>query len=327
MVQSLTETLIQLGKIGDKPGDSPEDRLRHRLLVYMACLMAVGGLVWGSLAVYFNSNGPALVPYGYVVFTIANLSYLRATKNFPLVRRVQVGLSLLLPFLFQWFLGGFAASGGMMLWALLAIVGTHAFGAWKSSLAWGLGFIALTLVSGVIDADMASRFTRTTNPGVRTAFFVINITMISAIMFSLTSWLLVQREVLTQKLKHTGAKITRLNESLEETVTLRTARLKTTMTELEGANERLLPLAKAWEQVGDPIEICDRNGRVIFVNPAFEQLSEAGATEAAGKPSQIISENPTLLDRLQAGQPANATRSAPALRRGRRVNTRSRCLR
>ncbi|MDG2278022.1 MAG: ATP-binding protein [Pseudomonadales bacterium] len=200
-MQSLADTLVQLGKIGDQPGDSTEDRLRHRLLVYMAALMAVGGLVWGTLSVYFNANGPAVVPYGYVVLTIANLSYLYATKNFRVVREVQIGLSLLLPFFFQWVLGGFAASGGMMLWAMLAIVGTHASGGWQSGLAWGLGFIALTLVSGVIDADMASRFTRIHDSEVRTAFFVINITMISAIMFSLTSWLLAHREVLTQKLQ------------------------------------------------------------------------------------------------------------------------------
>ena len=59
--------LIRLGAIGNRPEDSPEQRLHHRLVIYMGCLMSIGGLVWGTLSLSFESILPALVPYGYVI--------------------------------------------------------------------------------------------------------------------------------------------------------------------------------------------------------------------------------------------------------------------
>jgi PAS domain S-box-containing protein len=305
----LQDGLIRLGAIGNRPEDSPEQHLHHRLVIYMGCLMSIGGLVWGTLSLSFESILPALVPYGYVVLTVLNLSYFYKSKNFGVVRGAQIFISLLLPFLFQWVLGGFAASGGVMLWALIAILGAHALGSWKGSLFWGLAFIALTVVSGVIDADVARRFTRVANEGVRSAFFVVNISMIATIMFSLISWLLVQRDVLSQQLAASSVRVLRLNESLEETVLVRTAKLAETMTALGHANDRLMPLAKAWEQVWDPIEICDADGLVSFVNPAFNESISVSGTSVTGELSQIIVQNPEILTLLHSGTSSTATRS------------------
>ncbi|NCG20925.1 MAG: response regulator [Rhodobacterales bacterium] len=304
---NLQDTVARLGAIGDRPGDSPEQSLRHHLLIYMGSLMSVGGLVWGTLALYFTSTSLAVIPFGYVVITLANLTYFHKSKNFPVVRGVQVFFSLLLPFLFQWALGGFAASGNMMLWAILAIVATKAFGSQKASLLWGLFFIALTVVSGVIDAEMASRFTQVRSEGMRAAFFVINTTMISTILFGLTTWFLVQRDVLSQKLATSSAEVLHLNDHLEHTVLLRTAELQTAVADLGQANDRLMPLAKAWEQVWDPIEICDANGLVIFANPAFEKSTHEPSAPS-GFPSQVIQQNPEALALLRSGTPAIATR-------------------
>jgi PAS domain S-box-containing protein len=308
-VPYLKDSLIRLGAIGDRPENSPEQRLRYRLLVYMGSLMSIGALVWGTLCLSFESHLPALIPYGYVVLTLTNLTYFHKSKNFGAVRRAQLFMSLLLPFLFQWVLGGFAASGGVMLWSLLAILSAHALGSWRSGLLWGLAFLALTVGSGIIDAEMARRFTRVESEGVRAAFFVINISMIAAFMFSLTSWLLLQRAVLSHQLAASSANILRLNESLEETVLVRTAQLEATMTALGRANERLIPLAKAWEQVWDPIEICDADGLVDFVNPAFDKAIRGSGVSVAGEPSQIIVQNPEMLTRLHNGTSGTATQS------------------
>ncbi len=308
-VPYLQDRLTQLGAIGDRPEDSPEQRLRHRLLVYMGCSMSIGGLVWGTLALFFESNLPAMVPYGYVVITLANLVYFHKSKNFGVVQAAQIFISVLLPFLFQWVLGGFAASGGVMLWALLAIVGTHALGSWRGSLFWGLAFIALTVVTGAIDAEVARRFTRVVDPLVRAAFFVINISMIATIMLSLTSWLLVQRDALSRQLAASSLRVVRLNESLEEIVLVRTAKLEETMAALGHANDRLMPLAKAWEQVWDPIEICDADGLVNFVNPAFTESISGAETLVTGDPSQTLLQNPELLSLLHSGNSGTTTRS------------------
>ena len=304
-VKDLSDRLVRLGAIGDSPGDGPDQLLRHRLIVYMGILMAQGGLVWGTLALFLESWLPAAIPYGYVVLTLLNLSYFYWSKNFPVARGVQVLISLLLPFLFQWSLGGFAASGGVMLWAVLALVGTHAFGSWKRSARWGLAFVGLTIVSGLVDAYMAIHFTRVVDETMRTGFFVVNIAMISSIMFSLTIWLMVQGEALSQRLQASTADVHRLNVGLEGTVRLRTEKLELTVAALGHANDQLKPLAKAWEEVWDPIEICDSNGHVIFVNPAFVKCS----SQVVGEVSEIILQDEGLLPLLRSGSSGMTTRS------------------
>jgi PAS domain S-box-containing protein len=275
----------------------------------MGLLMSVGGSVWGTLLLFLESNLPALLPYGYVVLTLANLGYLHRTKNFGVARWIQLSISLLLPFLLQWVLGGFAASGGVGLWALLAIMGAHALSSWKKSLIWGLAFIALTVLSGVIDVEMAERFAHAGDEGVAAVFFVINISMISSIIFGLTSWLLVQRDILGHEVAVSSAQVAHLNEGLEETVLVRTAELEAAMTALGHANDRLTPLAKAWEQAWDPIEICDADGLVNFVNPAFDRAIRKSGPSLQGETSQIIVQNPEILAVLQSGTSSTETRS------------------
>ena len=106
--------LLRLGAIADKPGDDDEQRLRHRLLIFGGLAMSGGGLLWGTLSVVFGLVLEAIVPYAYVVLTAVNLLVLKTTKRFGPARIVQIGASLLLPFAFQWALGGFMTSGAMM---------------------------------------------------------------------------------------------------------------------------------------------------------------------------------------------------------------------
>ena len=60
----------------------------------------------------------------------------RRNTKFPPARAVQVAISLLLPFLTQWSLGGFVASGGIMLWALLALTAAMSFGGLRIAVVW-----------------------------------------------------------------------------------------------------------------------------------------------------------------------------------------------
>jgi hypothetical protein len=73
------------------------------------------------------------------------------TRAFERARFVQVLISLLLPFAFQWVLGGFHPSGAIMLWATVALFGSLIFSSARHGLVWLGLFIALTIVSGLID--------------------------------------------------------------------------------------------------------------------------------------------------------------------------------
>jgi adenylate cyclase len=179
--------------IGDRPGDTDDKRFAHRYIITSGSLMAIGGIFWGALAWSQALYAPAIFPLGYTVITILNFLYFRVTKHFRVVRRVQMTISLLLPFLFQWSLGGFLASGAVMLWALVAVLGSLIFQALRDSLLWLTLYLALTIVSAVIDARVSVHAIEL-SPVVTVAFFAINIGLVSALAFFMNAYLLGQRE-------------------------------------------------------------------------------------------------------------------------------------
>ena len=60
--------------IGIRLEDSAEEQIKKRFLVFLAIFMSGGGLLWGSICLYFNLFAPSLIPYGYVIVSIINLA-------------------------------------------------------------------------------------------------------------------------------------------------------------------------------------------------------------------------------------------------------------
>jgi adenylate cyclase len=223
--------LLKVGGIGDIPTSSKEEKLRHRFLIYMGILMSGGGILWGSITLYHDLIIPSLIPYGYVILTILNFTYLYISKNFRIVRFTQVLISLLLPFFFQWSLGGFIPSGAMMIWSTLAIVGSLTFTDAKSNIKWLILFTILTIVTGLIDGIVNAHSIQI-SPSVNTVFFVINIIVVSAIVFGLTIYLLRKQEKTNQALGE-------LLEEVELKVEERTEQLQKKNSQLENLSTKL----------------------------------------------------------------------------------------
>ena len=78
-----------------------------------------------------------------------NLGLVLRTAGLGPARRVQVGIGIVLPFLFQWAMGGIVASGGGMLWAMLAMVGALTFDDLRRGTWWLVAFVVFTVISGV----------------------------------------------------------------------------------------------------------------------------------------------------------------------------------
>ncbi len=55
------------------------------------------------------------------------------------------------------------------------------------------------------------------------------------------------------------------------------------VSELEQANRRLRPLAEAWEQIGEAVEILDSDGNILFANPACEEMLGKEATRPGAR--------------------------------------------
>ncbi|MEZ4239685.1 MAG: HAMP domain-containing sensor histidine kinase [Myxococcota bacterium] len=202
--------------LGRSPGATDDEHLPVRFLVWMGVLMSTGGLFWGVLSAACGLWASSTVPFGYVVLTALNLGVLARTRRFGRARFVQVALSLLLPFLFQWSVGGFVASGAVALWGLLSLVGSMTFANARETLFALAGFVALTVLSGLIDADVASLAGVAAQTPRSTLFFVVNLSLITSFVFGLVVHLDVRRRTDNAALRDANGTIIGLNHALSE---------------------------------------------------------------------------------------------------------------
>lgn len=174
----------KIGRIGFQKGDSDELRIQKSFLVYLAIFMSVGGIVWGSISLSYGLAFQAIFPLSYVVISTLNMLYFSFSNNIRVVRFVQVLISLSLPFLFQWSLGGFNASGTIMLWAILALIASLTFQSTQTATGWLTVYLLLTFVSAMFD-DQLKAFKPDILPDNSIVFVVVNLTLISSIVFGL----------------------------------------------------------------------------------------------------------------------------------------------
>ncbi len=205
----------QLSSIGHLLEDSNEERIKKSFLVFLAIFMSGGGILWGSISIFNGLIFQSIIPYGYVVISIINLIYFRYSKNFKVVRFIQVFISLVLPFLFQWSLGGFFPSGLIMLWAILALIASLSFVEIKTAYVWLGLFIAGTLLSAYFDEYFFNM-----KPGIlkdqSLLFVVLNVTVICSIVFGLVHYYVVRNKAVRAELERTSNEMKRLNRKLAE---------------------------------------------------------------------------------------------------------------
>lgn len=141
----------KINKIGILPNEDELIKNHKRFVVYEAIAMSFGGILWGTICLSIGKYSQSIIPYGYVILSILNLSYFHYSKKFQIVQGFQTFISMFLPFLFQWSLGGFYASGGVMLWALLSLAASLSYSDLKASMVWLFLYIFLTIISGLLD--------------------------------------------------------------------------------------------------------------------------------------------------------------------------------
>ena len=198
--------LERFASLADVGGESDEELQRHRFLLLTGVSMSLGGLIWGTGSFAYGLYALGMIPYGYTLITIVNFFVLWRTKNFAVARTIQVLISLLLPFFFQWGLGGFGPSGAMMIWSMLALVCSLSFESKRAAVRWLVVYLALTAFSGAIDrhlkppALIAAR-------GLGPFSYAINIATVSATVFVLTVYFLHLRD-------EANAELARKNEQI-----------------------------------------------------------------------------------------------------------------
>ncbi|MHA1564533.1 MAG: adenylate/guanylate cyclase domain-containing protein [Alphaproteobacteria bacterium] len=135
----------------------------------------VASILWG--AIYLVILGPTLVVLITSSFTLvvggALVAFL-ATKRFGLLVYPFFLMILWNPTAMQWSLGGFAASGVVMTWSLLAPICALMFLSVRQALWWFAAFLALLAVSLYFDSEVA-RWARPLGHGTSMLFFAMNL--------------------------------------------------------------------------------------------------------------------------------------------------------
>ncbi len=178
------QAIYRLVQIGDSPSDSEIQKQKHHFMILMGLIMGMGGLVWGTLAMVFGLAAASTIPFGYTFVTVVNFLFFAKTKKFKLSSFIQVFMSLALPFFFQWSLGGYVSSGMVMLWSILALIGSLAFYDTKASRIWIILFIGLTILSYVIDPYLANIAVNISDSASR-LFFMLNGVIVSTAVYFL----------------------------------------------------------------------------------------------------------------------------------------------
>ena len=189
-----------LSSIADRDSDDAKVRREHRFLIYLGTLMSIGGVIWGTISMLSGIFYESFIPYSYALITLLNFTYLYFSKDFKSAQFVQVLASLMLPFIFQFFLGGFVASGAVVLWSILTILGSFTFQNRVTTLRWFVVYLILVLTCGVVDRKLD--FVAIEVPTeISLLFITLNITLISIIIFTLFYYFVSSEEKLQEQLE------------------------------------------------------------------------------------------------------------------------------
>jgi len=183
----------RLMSVGALPSDTPELRARKAVLVLSATLMAGLSFAWVITYAALGLWLSAAIPFVYQLASTASIYTFARTRRYSLFRQSQLLMSLLLPFVLQWSLGGFEASSAVCLWGLTSPLGALLFLGPRQSVPWFAAFVGLVVVSAGLDPAL-SESPADIPHGVVLTFFVLNIVGVGATAFALLQYFVAARE-------------------------------------------------------------------------------------------------------------------------------------
>ncbi len=186
--------LERLADIGARPEDSHDERLRAGALILASVGVALISFVWVFTYLAYDEPLAAAIPATFQVVTLIGLVVLARTKRFDIFRTTQLTCFLLLPALLQIALGGFAASSGMILWAVMSPLAALAMLGVRRSLPWLVAFFLVLALLTVLDPALVDRDPAELPEWLVIVFFVLNIAGMTLGAFVMLGYFVHQRE-------------------------------------------------------------------------------------------------------------------------------------
>jgi class 3 adenylate cyclase len=194
------DLITRVAGLGLTGTESAGDRLRKEVLTVSSVAVVILSCAWVGIYAWFGLWLSAAIPAAYQVSSLVSLAWFARSKRYDGFRASQLVLILLLPFGLQWSLGGFAVSGMVMIWAVMAPFGAIIFHGAHASIPWFLAFIALTVLSGLADPRLAAHAVAFP-AAVRLLFTVMNIGAVASVTYALLQYAFRQRELMQAALE------------------------------------------------------------------------------------------------------------------------------
>lgn len=167
-------SINSLVNCGVNPDDSHELKLQKQIMTLLPVIIGIAATMWGSIYLFLGHYLSASIPLSYSLISALSLVHFSYSKDIVFLKRSQLLLVLLLPFLLMWSLGGFAAGSYVMIWAFYAPLASLSFTK-KDSIVWFLLFLLLTLISFLIDHSLIEHVEPLPEFGIR-IFSLLNVT-------------------------------------------------------------------------------------------------------------------------------------------------------
>ena len=185
--------LDRLSRLGARPGLSDDESLRQGTLVLASVLIAVLSTVWVVTYLALGEPWSAAIPAAHQVVTVVGLVILSRNQNFTVFRVTQFADYLILPALLQVSLGGFVASSGIVLWAIIVPLAALALVGARRAIPWLLAYLAEVIVLALLDPRLSAK-PADIPPAVTTAFFVLNVMGTTLVAYFMLGYFVEQRQ-------------------------------------------------------------------------------------------------------------------------------------
>lgn len=230
--------------IPDENSLSPDER-RRQSVFSLGLFMSAGGVGWMLLMFWLGLDIYSLIPGLYILLTAFNLFII--FDQFPAFSNsIQIIISLIFPYVMQWILGGYYASGLVMLWSSVSFFAS--LSAKRAITKWVLVFLIMFFISFWFDDQFENLKPDVITPDISRNLLVFNILMIGLIIIIISVHRIEMDAAVIRELSNANEELQSYKKDLEVKIEERTRDLETNIFLLkETKNEMKKALAQARE--------------------------------------------------------------------------------